>query len=154
LVLDREPGALLAAAGTQLKILRAAGLQPVEEVQSEAAIRRAHLVVDALIGYSLRGAPRGRAAELIEQCNLYAARILSLDVPSGFNATTGDTPGVAVRPDRTLTLALPKTGLRSVPGELYLADIGIPPEVYEPLGLSPQPVFAEDYWLRLDATTG
>ena len=66
-------------------------------------------------------APRGRAAELIDLCNQHAARLLSLDVPSGLDATTGETPGPVVHPDRTLTLALPKTGLaararRSLPG--------------------------------------
>jgi hypothetical protein len=40
-----------------------------------------------------------------------------------------------MRPHRTLTLALPKTGLNAIAGNLYLADIGIPPEVYHQLGL-------------------
>jgi NAD(P)H-hydrate epimerase len=56
---------------------------------------------------------------------------LSLDVPSGVDATTGDRPGVAVEADRTLTLALPKTGLRDRPGDLLLGDLGIPAVVYE-----------------------
>jgi len=113
-------------------------------------IRRAEIVVDALIGYGLRGAPRGRAAELIDLCNLRAARVLSLDVPSGLNATTGETLGTAIRPERTLTLALPKIGLQRVPGELYLADIGIPPEVFQRLGLSFEPPFGGRYWVRLE----
>ena len=50
-----------------------------------------------------------------------------LDIPSGFDSTSGDTPGVAIQPHRTLTLALPKIGLAEVPGEIYVADIGIPP---------------------------
>jgi len=112
-------------------------------------MRRSQLVVDALIGYSLRGAPRGKAAELIDLCNQYAARVLSLDVPSGLDATAGATPGRVVRPERTLTLALPKTGLTKVEGELWLADIGIPPEVYHRLGLSFAPPFERSYWRRL-----
>jgi NAD(P)H-hydrate epimerase len=112
-------------------------------------IRRSRLVVDALVGYSLRGAPRGRVAQLIAQCNQENARVLSLDLPSGLDATTGETPGVVVAPERTLTLALPKTGLRNVPGELYLADIGMPPEVYEPLGFSFEWPWRERYWVAL-----
>lgn len=54
-----------------------------------------------------------------------------------------------VRPERTLTLALPKIGLRSVPGELFLADIGIPPEVYRELGLSFEPFFGRNDGLSL-----
>jgi NAD(P)H-hydrate epimerase len=149
LVLDREATALGSPAGQQLEVLQAAGLRPVEPDSTQTALRQADLVVDALIGYSLRGAPRGRAAELIQLCNQHAAQVLCLDVPSGLNATTGEAPGVVVQPDRTLTLALPKTGLREITGDLYLADIGIPPEVYLHLGLSVGPLFSERYWLRL-----
>ena len=122
---------------------------PADSFRAEEAIRRSEIVVDALIGYGLRGAPKGRTADLIKLCLQQAARVLSLDVPSGLNATTGDKPGPAIRPDRTLTLALPKTGLQSVVGDLYLADIGIPPEVYFPLGLSFEPFFGRRYWIPL-----
>lgn len=149
LILDREAAALRGAAAAQLCILQAAGLRPVDPTRVEEAIRWAALVIDALIGYSLRGVPRGRAAELIEICNERAAQVLSLDVPSGLNATTGETPGLVTRPDRTLTLALPKTGLASVLGELYVGDIGIPPEVYQRLGLSFEPFFEGRYWIRV-----
>jgi len=149
-VLDREAAMLKGAARNQLRILRAAGVQPADPSQARNALDRAQIVVDALIGYSLRGAPRGRAAELIDLCNERAARVISLDVPSGLDATSGQAPGQVVRPDRTLTLALPKTGLRSVPGELYLADIGIPPEVYQQLGLTVKPPFGGRYWVRLE----
>jgi len=83
--------------------------------------------VDALIGYGLRGVPQGRTAELIELCNHHALRVLFLDIPSGFDATAGHTRGAVVLAERTLTLA--ETGLRRVSGELYLADVGLPPVV-------------------------
>jgi NAD(P)H-hydrate epimerase len=149
LVLDREAVALGSAAGAQLQILQAAGLRPVAPEQAAERMRRARIVVDALIGYSLRGVPRGRAAELIDLCNQQAARILSLDVPSGLNATTGEALGAVVRPERTLTLALPKTGLHGAPGDLYLADIGIPPAAFDRLGLAYQPPFKKEDWIRL-----
>jgi NAD(P)H-hydrate epimerase len=155
LILDRDAEELRGAAAAQLRILGAAGLRPVDSSTVEGAIERAAAIVDALIGYSLRGAPRGRAAELIEHCNsLRASRgpasgVLSLDVPSGLDATSGEAPGVAVNPQRTMTLALPKTGLRRVPGDLYLADIGIPPEVYKSLGVSVGLLFGDRFWIRL-----
>jgi NAD(P)H-hydrate epimerase len=150
LVLDRDASALREAAANQFHVLRIAGLRPINRFQAAEAIRRADLVVDALIGYSLRGAPRGRAADLIELCDEHDARMLSLDVPSGLDVTTGETPGLVVRAERTLTLALPKTGLRKAPGDLYVADIGIPPEVYLQLGLSFKPFFGNRHWLRLE----
>ena len=149
-VLSKEAAILSGAARNQLQILQSAGVQPVDPSQAEDVICRAQIVVDALIGYSLRGTPQGRAAELIDLCNQHAARVLSLDVPSGLDATTGEAPGPVVHPERTLTLALPKTGLQRVPGDLYLADIGIPPEVYHRLGLSFELPFGERYWIRLE----
>ena len=148
-VLDRDPSMLREAAANQLNILQAAGLQPADPTKASELMRRSQIVVDALIGYSLRGAPQGKAAALIDLCNQHAARVLSLDVPSGLHATTGAAPGLMVRPERTLTLALPKSGLTNVEGELCLADIGIPPEVYHRLGLSFEPPFEKDYWIRL-----
>jgi NAD(P)H-hydrate epimerase len=154
LVLDRDAGAMRGAAGTQLQILQAAGLEVTGPDAAEDAIRRARVVVDALIGYSLRGAPRGRAAELILSSNRHG-RVLSLDVPSGLDSTTGEAPGAVVRPERTLTLALPKTGLGDIADDLYLADIGIPPEVYERLGLPYRSPFPDaGYWIRLSRRTG
>jgi NAD(P)H-hydrate epimerase len=150
IILSKESEALSGAARTQLGILQAGGLGLVDPSRAGDALRRAQVVVDALIGYSLRGAPKGRVAELIDLCNRYAAGVLSLDVPSGLHATTGEAPGAVVQPDRTLTLALPKTGLRDVPGELYLADIGISPRVFQRLGLHFRSPFGRRYWVRLE----
>lgn len=151
-VLDRPAAGLAGAAAAQLRILHAARLR---ELTDDAAIpgvlRRSAIVVDALIGYGLRGAPQGRAAELIDRCNEHAARVLALDVPSGLDATTGATPGSMVRAERTLTLALPKTGLVKTPGDLYVADIGIPPEVYRRVGLAFETPFRHQYSIRLHA---
>ena len=99
-------------------------------VETSDGLVAADLVVDALIGYSLRGAPRGRAAELIAGV-ASAGAVVALDTPSGLDVTTGQAPGAVVRADATLTLALPKVGLRDAPqvGDLYLADISVPRSV-------------------------
>jgi NAD(P)H-hydrate epimerase len=114
------------------------------------------VVLDGLIGYSLRGAPRGAAAELIRWANGQPAPILALDVPSGIDAGTGTVYEPAVRASATLTLALPKKGLRlpaveALVGELYLADISVPPELYASptLGLSVAPLFCKAEVIRL-----
>lgn len=96
-------------------------------------------IIDALLGYSLRGAPRGEIAEFIGLINRVADRgipVISLDVPSGMDATTGETPGVVVHPTHTLTLALPKTGLRREGvGDLFLGDLGIPEIAFRKAGI-------------------
>jgi NAD(P)H-hydrate epimerase len=94
------------------------------------------LILDALIGYSLRSAPRGVVEALIRWANESGAPMLSLDVPSGIDATSGEAPGEYIRAGCTLTLALPKTGLASgTAGEMLLADIGIPEMVYRKLDI-------------------
>lgn len=148
-ILDREVNALKGAARHQFETLRAAGLSPLDPTRAEEAIHVSALVIDALIGYGLHDAPRGRAAELIRLCNDCAQHVLSLDVPSGLDATTGETPGVVIHPQRILTLALPKTGLERVPGALYLGDIGIPAALYRQLGISAVPPFGGAYWIPL-----
>ena len=112
----------------------------------------AELVLDALIGYSLRGDPRARAAELIRWANNQEAPVCSLDVPSGLDATTGDVRDPFVRATATLTLALPKAGLArasDVVGELYLSDISIPPDLFSALGIRVGPIFAAGPILRV-----
>lgn len=151
LVLDRPPARLAGAAASQFRVLAESGAKPVPEKDVPRAVGGAAVIVDALTGYGLKGAPRGRVAELIEIANQSGGRILSLDVPSGVNATTGDALGGAIRPERTLTLALPKTGLARVSSELYVADIGIPAEVYERLGIQVGPFFGDRYSVRVNA---
>jgi NAD(P)H-hydrate epimerase len=124
----------------QAKILDHMG-QQLGEAHNDLPPKGVDLVVDGLIGYSLAGAPHGRMATLIRWANEAGAPVLSLDVPSGVDATTGETHDPAVRATATLTLALPKRGLtkrtaRGHVGELYLADIGVPPSVYQRLGLA------------------
>lgn len=95
-------------------------------------------VVDALIGYSLRGDPRGRTAELIEWANRQPSPVVSLDTPSGLDTTSGRTGEPCVVADVTVTLALPKRGLLAAPekvGDLVVADISVPPSVYRAFGL-------------------
>jgi NAD(P)H-hydrate epimerase len=136
----------------QLAIYRSAGGLVAVDPPRDAA-----LIVDALIGYSLSGVPRGRSLELIEWSNAAVAPTLSLDVPSGIDATTGGATGAVVNAVTTLTLALPKTGLCAPQaGSLILGDLGIPAEVYTRLGKpAAAEVFDGRYRLplfRVDAT--
>lgn len=139
----------------QIDILRRMGV-PVALADALATQDTPDLVIDGVIGYSLKGAPRGTAADLIKWANHASAPILALDAPSGVDTTTGTVFDPAINATATMTLALPKEGLR-VPGvdaqvgELYLADISVPPELYaEPaLGLTVGSLFAEADIIRL-----
>ena len=150
LLLTKDTSDYKGPAQTQLEPLLKSGVYPHPSEDSRKAISKAEIVVDALIGYGLKFSPRGTTAKYIELINEYAKRVVSLDLPSGVDATTGETPGLHIRAERTLTLALPKSGLTNlVSGEIYLADIGIPPEVYHSLGIHFDPFFGERYYIRL-----
>ena len=102
---------------------------------SNPQLDTADVIIDALIGYGLRGTPRPPIADWIAQANASHQPIISLDTPSGLDATSGVPSESCIRATITLTLALPKAGLfrtagKPYVGELYLADIGVPPEVY------------------------
>lgn len=111
----------------------------------------ATLLIDALIGYGLRGDPTGRAAELIDWANRQASPILALDAPSGLDVTTGRVGTPCIQATATLTLALPKIGLLDArhTGQLFLGDISVPPALYRRLGLAVTPVFASDTIVEL-----
>lgn len=153
--LANEPERLGEVPSHQLAILERIGVA-FQVARNFVILPGADLVIDALIGYSLSGPPRGAAAALIREATAAAAPVLSLDVPSGVDTATGEVYEPAIEATATLTLALPKEGLRVDDarrhvGELYLADIGVPPELYArpSIGLEVGHLFAEDDLLRI-----
>lgn len=98
------------------------------------ALDDSDLVVDALFGTGISKPIKGKYAEVIEMINCSGRLILSVDIPSGVNGTTGEVMGTAVKADLTVTMGLPKIGLFFYPGKactggFKVVDIGIPPEV-------------------------
>ena len=114
------------------------GISVTDGVLAPESLAAANLVIDAMVGYSLDGPLRGTPLDLAERVNVNATKVLSLDVPSGLTsdaredpATPGASEGLIVRADVTLTLCLPKEGLRgrAEAGQLFLADISVPAQV-------------------------
>lgn len=124
-------------ASLQLDRLRMLGIPQ----NAERTITRKTVVIDALAGYGLRSKPDERLSLMINEVNdarHQGATVVSLDIPSGVDATTGEMYVPHVVADYTVTLALPKVGLmkaKDAVGKLYLADIGVPLEVYTQLGI-------------------
>jgi NAD(P)H-hydrate epimerase len=93
------------------------------------------VIVDGLLGTGSHGAPRAEIAEAIGRIQFArssadgsGARIVSLDIPSGIDATTGDAPGVHVRANLTVTFGAMKRGLlvnRDAAGAIVVVDIGL-----------------------------
>ena len=97
-------------------------------------------VVDAAIGTHLEGPPRGRTLDVITVINnMSGSCIVSLDVPTGMSVDDGSTPGAVVQANHTMAVALPKRGTPpgGNVGQLYVGDVGLPPKLYDDLGLEP-----------------
>jgi hydroxyethylthiazole kinase-like uncharacterized protein yjeF len=99
---------------------------------STGAVGRVAVVVDALLGTGFRGAPDGAVGEAIDAVNAAGAPVVvSVDVPSGVDASTGVVSGMAVHASLTVTFHAAKPGLWIHPGkahagEVETIDIGIP----------------------------
>jgi len=139
----------------QLEILRRMQVDVAQAGDLDTA-ERPNLVIDGVIGYSLQGAPRDAAADMIRWANAQGVPVLALDAPSGVDTTTGAVFDPAIKATATMTLALPKEGLRGSGmnarvGELYLADIGVPPSLYSgpSLDLNVGNIFAQSEIIRL-----
>jgi NAD(P)H-hydrate epimerase len=127
----------------------------IHEPGSETTLPPADLIVDALLGFSLTGVPRGESAHLIELANDHSAPILAVDLPSGMDATSGECFDPCIRATATVTLGLPKTGFvsedaRKSTGVLVVADIGIPMEAYLRLGIKIAPWFAREQIISME----
>lgn len=125
-----------------LSKMRSAGV-PLRELPTkedwEDALREAdpgHVIVDGILGIGVSGPPRGPAAAAIHYINSVARSclVVSIDVPSGLNADTGEAIGETVVADFTLAIGMPKVGLlapSAIPyvGCLDVIGIGIPSDL-------------------------
>lgn len=94
-------------------------------------IKKAGLLIDAVLGTGLNGIVDGYIAEIIEEINASGAYVISADIPSGMNGDTGEIMGCAVKADKTVTFACPKNAFKNTQtkrytGKIITADIGIP----------------------------
>lgn len=96
----------------------------------EPEIKKSDLIIDAILGTGIKGVPKGLEAKAIKFINTLKKPIVSVDIPSGVEGSTGRVSGEAIGADLTITFGLPKIGLVIYPGagyvgELEVADIGI-----------------------------
>lgn len=109
---------------------RLGGIPALEGLdESEKAMARADLIIDALLGIGMEGPAREPYASLIRDMNGSGKPILSVDVPSGFGTDA------MVRPTATAALHDVKEGMtRENSGTIHIVDIGIPARVARGIG--------------------
>ena len=124
------------------------------DVEGSPSSIEGDLIIDALFGTGLKAGVEGAAAGIIDAINRANGPVVSVDVPSGLNADTGQVEGACVRADLTVTFALPKYGLLVYPGADYVgalvvADIGMPRQVMAAKAITVHVTEAQDIaqWL-------
>ena len=104
-----------------------------------AALEARGVVVDAMLGTGIRGAPRAPYREAIAAVNASAAPVLALDVPSGVDADTGAVAAEAVRATWTLSFITAKRGLYTARGPQHAGarwadDLAVPRAAFAAAG--------------------
>jgi NAD(P)H-hydrate epimerase len=122
-------------------------------------MRQNDMIFDAIIGWGLHSKLYGNEAFLVQVLRQTEANIVSLDYPSGLppdkiNLQGEEFSALCVEAKATLAVALPKNGIiaeYAAPyvGELYLADIGVPPTLYKRLGIEVNSLFSMGEILQL-----
>lgn len=118
-LLRAPPDRLSGDAAENLRRARSAGLRFAQEPG------RADVVVDALFGTGFTGVPRREAGEAIVAINASAGAVVSIDVPSGVDASTGEIGGAAVSASVTVTFHAWKIGLAVAPGRFHAGDVEV-----------------------------
>ncbi|MHA1910217.1 MAG: NAD(P)H-hydrate dehydratase [Candidatus Kariarchaeaceae archaeon] len=107
----------------------------LEKIDLQKILQENEIIVDSLIGVGLSGPVRGLVKEVIRQLNINDLTIVSTDVPSGINATTGDIFGDAVKSSLIVTFDKKKTGLSVYSQEkIVVIPIGVPETVRNIIG--------------------
>ena len=101
-----------------------------EVVEVGAELPAADVVIDAIFGTGFHGEPREEAARSIEARRGAGVPVVSVDIPSGVDASTGEVSGACVEATETVTFHGEKVGLAIAPGSLHagrieVADIGL-----------------------------
>lgn len=85
-------------------------------------------IIDALLGAGASGAPRGLIATAIKQINnaiqsnQERTRVISIDIPSGVNADSGEVYENAIAANLTVSIGFPKLGSYFYPGKFNFSS--------------------------------
>lgn len=107
---------------------------PGDLLPNAGVFHNASVIVDALFGIGLNTEVSGLYADAIEVMNSAGRPLLSVDIPSGIDASTGKVLGKAVQAYVTVTFGFAKIGHALYPGRAYtgnlkVVDIGIPDDI-------------------------
>ncbi|CAK9033674.1 unnamed protein product [Durusdinium trenchii] len=100
------------------------------------------VALDAVFGFSFKGTPRPPFAEMLKAIQISSLKVMSVDIPSGWDVEKGDTTGDGLQPDALISLTAPKKAAAHFNGRHFLGGRFVPPGI------------VEKYKLRLPAYPG
>lgn len=139
-ILDRTRAAAAEQSSVGEQHLRLQVLSlPADRDVLARCLDEADWIVDALLGTGAEGAPREPYATVIEAINAAGRPVMAVDLPSGLDCDTGQSPGPCVRARLTATFVAQKPGfsepaVRPFLGDVCVIDIGVPPQVLARIG--------------------
>jgi len=130
----KEPASSVGPPMRWIKVIETDTSRKLEKFEQE--VKKSALIVDAILGTGIKGTPKGLEAKAIRFINTLKRPIVSVDIPSGVEGSTGRVSGEAIKADLTITFGLPKIGLVVYPGAEYVgklevACIGFPKKFLE-----------------------
>ncbi len=135
-----EPNKISGDALINLEVIRHMHLKVLEIPRQEEWLQRRQVmkgcdfIIDGILGTGLNSPVRAFYGQVIEGVNSSGKPVMSIDIPAGLNADTGQVMGAAIKADLTVTFGFPKVGQLVFPGaglvgRLTRVDIGIPDNV-------------------------
>ncbi len=125
-------------------------------VKGRRVVRACDAIIDGILGTGLNSPVRGFYRKVIEEVNALSKPVMSIDIPSGLNADTGQIMGVAMKADLTVTFGFPKIGQLVFPGaevvgRLTRVNIGIPESIGRQVPENARISEPDDFHLLFDA---
>jgi len=132
---------LAPAAEKQRACLREMGMHAAKRIEASDA----DLIIDALLGSSIKGPPREEYVRLISEANQArhnGAEIISIDMPSGMDPDTGSEFSPCIQPDYVVFIGALKKAARKIKCKKYVVNVGIPGKAFEDVGVAYKEMFS------------
>lgn len=146
LVLLCDEGELRGDAKLMYETAKNVGVRVVNGFGEEAkiCISQSDVVIDAILGIGLSGAPNEFYTKVIEYINSLDKYVIAIDVPSGVNASNGNMAGVAVKCAKTVTFSVGRLGLCLYPAKEYAGEVVVKPISFAPMAICDADIMTEE----------
>lgn len=95
-----------------------------------------YIVIDAIFGVGLKRDIEGSYADIVNAINAGNNYVISVDIPSGICASTGQIRGVAVKANSTITFGYHKIGMLLYPGREYAGEVTVSDIGFNPMAVN------------------